>query len=447
MPELQNECPALIPSAWAWRSTRLKLAVLASIGSKFVTVLLQLLVLPMAVRALGAERYGVYVMLASCLSWITLVGTSIAPSLTIGIAAARGDNEAEARYLTSALCIVGIVCALILAALGALLWHSGVTGLFGARYLAYTDDIYAGLLVLTGALLVQLLLVVVEGVQGGYQELHIVGVCAMLGQVLATVTLAAVIACRAQSIVNLILCLCVVAFLPRLCNGLVLIGHVRRHLWPRPRHFSPRLARALVGTGMAFSLAGLGQFLRQDGSVVLVGRLLGPGPVAGYALMLYLTLLASGIVTMQLGPLLPAITDAMAGSDLEWVRWAWRRTMGRNMAFALAVGAGLALAGPALVRLWYGPALAPSGALSAAVGIAFILQTWEVSHHTVLFGLGCLWPPAVAFVLQNVVALALCVPLVTIFGSTGAAGAFCLTSLAWNSWYLPYLLRKKLSAC
>ena len=336
---------------------------------------------------------------------------------------------------------------LILATLAALTWRHGVTGLFGDHYLTYSDDIHTGLLVLTGALLVQLLIVVVEGAQGGYQELHIIGFCGMLGQVLATVTLAVVASCHALSIVALILCLVVVAGFPRLCNVLMLIGYVRRHLWPSPRHFSPRLARALIGTGMAFGLAGLGQFLRQEGSILLVGRLLGPGPVAIYALMLYLTLLASGIVTMQLGPLLPAITDAVAHSDLEWVQHAWRQAMGRNMVYAFAVSVGLATVGPTIVRAWYGPAMAPSVALSAAVGFTFILYTWEVSHHVVLFGLGCLWPPAVTFVLQNAVALVLCVPLVSIFGSTGAAVSYCLTSLAWNSWFLPYLLRKRLSSC
>ena len=102
----QNE----FTTAWTRRSTRLKLAVLASIGSKIATVALQILVLPLAIRSLGAERYGVYVMLTSSLSWILLAGTGLAPSLTVLIAAVRGDDEAETRYLTSALCIVGTIC-------------------------------------------------------------------------------------------------------------------------------------------------------------------------------------------------------------------------------------------------------------------------------------------------------------------------------------------------
>ena len=90
---------------WVRRGDRLKLAVLASVGSKIVSVSLQFLVIPLAIRALGAERYGVYAMLTSSLGWIPLAGACIAPGLTIAIAAVRGDYETEADYLTSALYI------------------------------------------------------------------------------------------------------------------------------------------------------------------------------------------------------------------------------------------------------------------------------------------------------------------------------------------------------
>ena len=119
----ETECLLEIPTpkipTWT-RGSRLKLAILASIGSKLVTVVLQFLVVPLAIRALGAERYGVYAMLTSSLGWITLVGVGISPSLTIAIAAARGDSRKEAGYLTSALCITGAISTVILAALGIL---------------------------------------------------------------------------------------------------------------------------------------------------------------------------------------------------------------------------------------------------------------------------------------------------------------------------------------
>lgn len=444
----ETECVLEIPTpkipTWT-RGSRLKLAILASIGSKLATVVLQFLVLPLAIRALGAERYGVYAMLISSLGWITLVGVGISPSLTIAIAAARGNSRKEAGYLTSALCITSAICTVILAALGILVWRYGIIGLFGSHYVAYSQDIRIGLCILTSYLLTQLLLIVVEGAQSGYQEMHIIGFYGMLGQILATISLAIVVYYHAVSVVSLIVCLCVVPNIPRLYNSLLLIGRARTYLLPRPRHFSPQLSRVLVSAGMAFGLVGLGQFLRQECSTMVVGRLLGPGPVASYAIMLYVTLLASGIVTMQLGPLLPAITDAMANSDLMWIRMAWRRSLYTNMAYAITFGATLMVGGSKIVSLLYGPAMAPTTMLQIAIGLGFILQTWEINHHLVLFGLGCMWPTAVAFVLQNTVGFLLCLVLVPIYGAAGAAGAFCITSTMFCAWFLPYLLRKQLA--
>ena len=56
-----------------------------------------------------------------------------------------------------------------------------------------------------------------------------------------------------------------------------------------------------------------------------------------------------------------------------------------------------------------------------------------------------MWPTAVAFVLQNTVGILLCLVLVPIYGAAGAAGAFLITSVALDAWFLPYLLRSQLA--
>ena len=51
-------------------------------------------------------------------------------------------------------------------------------------------------------------------------------------------------------------------------------------------------------------------------------------------------------------------------------------------------------------------------------------------HHTLLFGLGYIWPPIVAYIGQNLLMLVVSVPLVQHYGSVGVAWA--LSALPWH---------------
>jgi O-antigen/teichoic acid export membrane protein len=410
------------------RSHRLKLAVAASIGSKVATVVLQVLVMPLAVRALGPERFGVYVMLTASLNWIWSAGIGIGPSLTVAIAraVADGDSDREARSFSSAFFAILAICVLILTATGAVGLRYSPETVLGAQYAVYRSDIGPGLFVLVACLVNVLLLGVVEGAQAGYQEQYIINLFTMLGNILGTVSLF-VFGMRQPSIINLILCLYIVAYLPRALNAFILIGS-RSQLRPRVRHFDIGIVKMLLGTGAAFSLVQLGMFLKQECGILLVGRLLGPGTV----------------VTMQLQPLLPALTDAVARGDLDWIRRVCSKALSLTMLYAISVGVTLAILGAPIIRIWYGPQVMPGVHLQVAIGVSFVLQAWELYHLLILFGLGRVWPPTIAFIIQNAVMLLLCTPLIRCCGSVGAAYSLCLTVLLIDAWLLPLMLRGEL---
>ena len=144
---------------------------------------------------------------------------------------------------------------------------------------------------------------------------------------------------------------------------------------------------------------------------------------------------------MQLRPLLPALTDAQTRGDHAWIDRICAQVLKYTMGYAVAVGLGLAICGGPIIKVWYGPQVAPSVPLQLAMGLAFGLQTWEMYHQFILFGLGYIWPPVIAYLCQSTLMLLLSVPLVQQFGSVGAAGALCLTTIAVNCWLLPIMLR------
>ena len=117
-------CGAVLMSiGLGWRRSRGgRIAVAASSGAlaRVLSSLLTLVSLPLAVRYLGPERFGVWATIASTVVFLNLLDLGIASTLTNHIAHsyALEDREYATRYTTNALalttsaaCIAGLVLA------------------------------------------------------------------------------------------------------------------------------------------------------------------------------------------------------------------------------------------------------------------------------------------------------------------------------------------------
>jgi O-antigen/teichoic acid export membrane protein len=95
------------------RTGRLFQAVSSGAAARVFTGVINLLTLPLAVRYLGAERYGVWATITTTAVWINLLDLGIANTLTneISRAFALGDKEAARRYFTNALFLTGVFAA------------------------------------------------------------------------------------------------------------------------------------------------------------------------------------------------------------------------------------------------------------------------------------------------------------------------------------------------
>ena len=135
--------------------------------------LLTLISLPLAVRYLGAERYGVWATVASVAVWANLLDLGVATSLTnlLSQAFARQDRKKAARAFSNALAVT-LVAVGIAGCLFGFLWSRvNWIAVFNADRSLQAEVqatvLIAGILVLAG-----LPLNLAGKIFAGYQELH-----------------------------------------------------------------------------------------------------------------------------------------------------------------------------------------------------------------------------------------------------------------------------------
>lgn len=430
------------PDAAAWRNRQLLRSIATSFFSKGVSSILQLVAMPIAIRALGADTYGIYAMLVGALAWVTMSSVGIGPGLTLRLASGRDSPDEQRRLVTTATVLMALMAGLALAVIAVVVNTVGIPNLFGERALAYEREVRQGLVAISLLLALYLVSTVIDAAQAGYQNQYVSNLWTIAANIL-TIGLLVLVVPRWASVVTLILAIYGPMVLARVGNCASLLLS-RPYLLPRWNAVDPGVATGLIATGGAIFLGQLASYGYHQYGAFWVGRVVGPDDAARYAVMSQVFVFSIGLITMITVPLWPAIADAYARRDGAWIWSAYRQTRRAVVAFGLALGLGIAIAGEPVIARWISPDVAPTLSFQLLAGCFFVLDVWDNLHYSVLLGLNRPWLAAATFGSSTAILLVASAILVPMFGLAGMAGAQCLGRILVMSWLLPHFVSREL---
>jgi O-antigen/teichoic acid export membrane protein len=402
------------------RYGRIIQAVCSATAARLLTSAVTLISLPLAVRYLGAERYGVWATVTTTVVWINLLDLGIANTLTNHISAAYAldDRVSAASYLTNALFVtvgiagsVGVVFAFV------------CPGINWIRLFNVHADVSAAELRHTVAAAVALMLLglpcnLAGKVLAGYQELYRNSCAICAGTVASVIGLAAGIMLRVSMPVLLLMSL---GCLP-LANVATLVSVV---IWYKP-WLLPRLSlvrrsavRELLNSGSPFFLIQIAAAVVFSSDNLIVSHYLGAAEVTPYRVTWRLVGLAALLQSLIFPALWPAYTEAHVKGDYNWIRRTFALTMKGTIALNLFCVISLVLFGRALIRIWAGPAAVPSLPLLMAMGIWAVVSGFMSVESCLLAALNRTRQQAVLSIIAAAMNIALSLLLVRHLGSLG----------------------------
>jgi O-antigen/teichoic acid export membrane protein len=433
------------------RSKRMFEAGFSAVICKGLVLALNAVSVPIAVRYLGSEQFGVWVTISTTLAVLIVLDLGIAGAMTnyISESYALDDKELAGRYATTGLFVM-VLIALGLGAAGGVLWpyvHWGdlfrlpdaandrlISHAVAAAYVVFLVGLPAGL---------------AAKFLGGYQEVKTANVFAAIGagaNLLAVVTITRlhgnlvwlVIGSSGATVGTNLVCLL-----------WLFIWH-KPWLMPTFDRCHISLIRPLVQTGVGLfilQVAGLAVFNTDN---FIIAHFLGPAQVTPYSITLKLVGYTAAIQTIMTPALWPAYAEAWARGDLRWIR----RTLG--LMTLASVGAAcvgciiLIIWGKSLIRLWAGAAAVPTQTLIVLMCVWIIICTFMANTSTVLAAskqLRMLAWLSVAVAFTN---LAASIWLVQRIGSVGVIlgtiGSFLLILVIPQTWKVISILRTPLEA-
>lgn len=404
-------------------------AVCSQGAARVVTSSVSLLTLPLAVRYLGAERYGVWATVTTTAVWINLLDFGIANTLTnqISRAYALGDREGARRYFTNALVLTCFATGVIAVIFALLFRRINWVSLLNVSTNVSPSEVDRTIAFAAGLMLLALPCNLGSKLLGGYQELHLTAYASGTGALASLLGLATGIALHAGMPTLYLMSIGCTTF----ASLTLLLITIWRKPWLNPRWSSLdwRSAKELLDSGSSFFLIQVAAVVVFSSDNIIVSHYLGASEVTPYSAVWRVAGLAAVLQSLAFPALWPAYAEAYARRDYQWIRRTFSGTMKAILGLNVACALGLACFGRVFIRMWAGVAAVPDRRLILAMAFWIIVNGFMSVESCLLAALNRTRGQAILSICAAMVNVVLSIILVRHVGALGVIGGTILSYL------------------
>lgn len=406
------------------RERRVVLSFVAALGTRVVTVVTNLVAVPLMLKHLGQERYGVWLTLSSFLNYLTFADLGLGNGLLNAVSDAHGrDDQAAARRSISSAFFMLLAIAAGVGLLGLILFpHVSWPALFATRTRQAAAEAAPAALVFFLLFIVQMPLSIIQRINLGYQEAYINSTFQALGSLLGLGAVYLAVA-MGLGLPGIVLAFIGAPILALVANWRTTFSGKHREARPVLRDVHLDAVRRLLSLGGLFLVLQIAGAIAFASDAIVAAQVLGPEAVTQLGVPARLFILMSSVVSIALLPLWPAYSEAIARGDLAWVN----RTLAHSIKISVVVLVPCALLGVFLgkpiLRWWAGAEVQPSFLLLAG------LAAWTVVSTV---GTGLAMVLNAANVVRFQVISATCLAIFAILAKVGLARLYGIEGIIWG---------------
>jgi O-antigen/teichoic acid export membrane protein len=357
------------------------LAKLTAMSSAFISV-------PLTIRYLGMERYGMWMTISSISSMLAFSDFGMGNGLLSKLAAASGrdDREAAARALTSALAMLGAIAACVASAFALSYPFVRWSGLLNLKTALAGAEAGPAAAVFVACFALSLPIGTAQRIQMAHQETFQSNLWLSAGSIAGLACLLFAIHLR----LGLPWLIAAVSGAPLVVSALNLslqLRYSRPWISPQLRYFRFTESRQLLRTGFAFLSIQLGTSIAFYSDNFIIAHFLGPGEVARYSVGIRLFTVMGLLPQFVFTPLWPAYSEAFARGDMRWIQNTLRRTAPFGFLLSAPVGLCLLVIAPWFIRHWTHGYITLSWAVLLALFVSSLSFCLSYPHGILIWGL------------------------------------------------------------
>lgn len=403
----------------------------AGLAGRGVAAVVSFISVPLTVRYLGAERYGVWITISTLMAWISIADFGLGNSVTNVVSEGYANDRRDLTqgYVASAFWSL-VVIAAVLASIFFSVWQRVPWDrVFNVQSQQARQEIGPTVAIAFAIFVLNFPFSIVAKIYGAHQEVAKGNAWAAAGNILSLVGLVIVTQLKG-GLVSLVIAVSGAILFVNLISAVWLFGFSKPWLLPWPRWVTWRSIHRLTSLGGMFFVIQIAALVLFQTDNLIIAHYMGAAAVTPYSVTWRLFTYTALFQVLASPSYWPAYAEAFARGDRVWVHHRFWMNFKITMASTLALAIPLVVYGSWIIEKWAGSAVVPPASLVVWMGVWSLINSAMLSQSCLLAGSGRVKVQMIFSIVAAIVNLALSITLVQMLGLTGVilgtVGAFLL---------------------
>lgn len=355
------------------RQRKALLSALVGVFSKLFSVVTTLITIPLTLRYLGDERFGLWMAISSVIAMLSFADLGIGNGLLNVVSSASGKDNHHLikKYISSASIVLCVIATTILLTFGLLYSRIDWQSLFHLTTPLAIEEAGPAALVFVVMFALNIPIGIVQRVQAGLQ----MGFLTNAWQIMTSIsTLGAVLlAVHLQAgLPYLVLAQAGVPVAIGVLNGVSFFGGRFRHLVPKLACANIRNGLSIIKVGFLFFILQIVAALIYSSDSFIIARVLGAQEVPMFTVVDKVFGLVTIVISSSLTPLWPAYSEALARGDVAWSIQIFKKSIWYSFLLSLILALLLMFFGQKIINYWLGQPM------TIPLGLIIGMSIWKI---------------------------------------------------------------------
>lgn len=371
------------------RTNAVKKNIVGSILVKGISILIQLLLVPLTLGYLSTELYGIWLTLSSILIWINFfdVGFTLGLKNKLAEAIAIGNLKKGKALVSTTYFMMIIIFVPLCIILELILPHINWSTFLNVNQ-AYNEQLVEVMQVLVICFCLQMIFNVISSILAACQKVALSSAFPVIGNFLALIAIYLLTKFSQPSLLNLALAISYLPIIVYFISSIIFFSGKLKAIRPSFKAIDTSLIKDILNLGVRFFIIQIQLIVLYQSTNILISNIASPADVTSYNLAYKYLSIALMLFNIILGPLWPAFTDAYTKKDYAWMNNVYKR-MTKICALLIIAIIIMVILSPIAYHIWIGDKTNVPITMTIAVAVYVIIHSWDSLQVMLINGTGC----------------------------------------------------------
>lgn len=370
------------------RNSNIKKNIIGSLFLKGISIVVQLLLVPLTLNYLSTELYGIWLTVSSIVLWLSFfdIGFSLGLKNKLAEAIARNDYTTGKELVSTTyimLIAIFIPLGIILEFVVPIVHWSSLLNVD----IAYNDTIIDVIRILIISFVFQMVFNTISAIVAAYQKVALSSSFPVIGNVISLVIIWLLTRYTEPSLKNMALTISFVPVSVLLISSFILFNRRLKPIRPSLHSFNSGKIKEIFSLGFKFFIIQIQIIVIQQTTNLLISNVSSPEYVTYYNIAYRYIGTAMMIFILVLGPLWPAFTDAYIKRDFQWMNQIYRK-LTRVYIGVVALICMMCMLSSVVYDIWIGDSTYIPIVMTISLSIYFCIVSWNNFQTILINGIG-----------------------------------------------------------